>query len=778
MNRRQFIVESGACLLSPVLLQRRELLGAVLADKATGSYAEEMPNMLVCFLDRKLNQLASTWDEKRAQLQTVIDVQKRNETVRENLLTMLGAFPRRSPLNATTVRVAEKDGYRIEKVLFCSRPEFWVTGNLYVPTTGNGPFPAILSPCGHYPLARMLPQYQSAYISLVKSGFVVLAYDPIGQGERRQYWNRATDVTEVGGPVFEHSMAGQELLLLGETLTGYMVWDGIRAIDYLLTRPEVDPARIGCAGHSGGGTMTKFIAVADERIRCAAILEGGTANAWPAQSIGVGDAEQNLFPAALYGVDNVDLHVAIAPRPLLVGIEHETSGFGGAAGAIGMRYRQLGAEEKFSTVASDDPHAWTPKLRLATTDWFCKWFYDRPGPLEEFAYDTSAPSELYCTTDGSLRYSRKGQNIFDVVSKRQSALQPPRSAPESRAQCVVWQRETRERLSSLLRYQSQTHPLGVHHLVTVPREGYQVEKIEFLSEPGIYIPGWVFVPARRKEMLPTVLYFSEDGMQSDGMEFEGAEGSGIQHGVLDELARKGYLVVAADVRGIGETRPSSNSSLSYESFGQLFNFDTAMSYAAWSMNQSLLGMRVLDVVRSVDYVMEREGADANNLHVIGKGTAALWCLYAAAFDERIRSLTCDQCLLSYRSITESDRYLYGADVFIPDVLLHLDLPEIAAAIAPRPLKFLAPQNAMKKTVDSTRAYEVYRSTREAYEACGATINFQIENRATGENEAAQLLGALRDVRPSEGFQHLINVASSKPSPMVPSDEPSSGRESK
>lgn len=259
MNRRQFIVESGACLLSPVLLQRRELLGAVLADKATGSYAEEMPNMLVCFLDRKLNQLASTWDEKRAQLQTVIDVQKRNETVRENLLTMLGAFPRRSPLNATTVRVAEKDGYRIENVLFCSRPEFWVTGNLYVPTTGNGPFPAILSPCGHYPLARMLPQYQSAYISLVKSGFVVLAYDPIGQGERRQYWNPATDVTEVGGPVFEHSMAGQELLLLGETLTGYMVWDGIRATDYLLTRPEVDPARIGCAGHSGGGDRKSVV---------------------------------------------------------------------------------------------------------------------------------------------------------------------------------------------------------------------------------------------------------------------------------------------------------------------------------------------------------------------------------------------------------------------------------------------------------------------------------------------------------------------------------------
>ncbi|HEX3967109.1 MAG TPA: alpha/beta hydrolase family protein, partial [Edaphobacter sp.] len=694
------------------------------------------------------------WDEKRAQLQTALDVQKRNETVRRNLLTMLGAFPPRSPLNARTVRVAEKDGYRLENVLFCSRPEFWVTGNLYVPTTGKGPFPAVVSPCGHYPLARMLPQYQSAYISLVKSGFVVFAYDPIGQGERRQYWNPATDITDVGGPVFEHSMAGQDLFLLGETLTGYMVWDGMRAIDYLLSRPEVDLTKIGCAGHSGGGTITKFLAVADERIQCAAILEGGTENAWPARSIGLGDAEQNLFPAALYGVDNVDLEVAIAPRPLLVAIEHDSPGFQRAVGAIEMRYRQLSAEKKFSTVVSDDPHAWTPKLRLATADWFCKWFYDRPGPSEEFVYQTSAPSELYCTQDGSLRYSHTGKSIFDIIFEKQSHLPPPRPSPKTRTQFIERQRETRERLATLLRYRNQAHPLGVRHIVTVPREDYQIEKIEFLSEPGIYIPAWVFVPARKKEKLPTVLYFSEDGIQNDGMEFEGAEASGLQHGVLDRLVREGYLIVAADVRGIGQTCPPSNSRLSSEPFGQLFNFDTAMTYAAWSMDRSLLGMRVLDVVRTVDYAMQRDGAETNDLHVIGKGMAALWCLYAAVFDERIRHLTCDRGLLSYRSLTEGDRYLYSADVFIPDVLLHLDLPEVAAAMAPRPLKFVAPQDAMKGTVDSTRAYEVYQLTREAYQTCGAATDFRIENRGTGEDEAMQLLNALRDVESNERSQRV------------------------
>src|SRR5205807_7141900 len=106
----------------------------------------------------------------------------------------------------------------------------------------------------------------------------------------------------------------------------YHVWDGMRAIDYLLSRPEVDPARIGCAGHSGGGTLTMFIAAMDERVACAVVNEGGTQNRWPLSyppnsPVGPSDVEQNIFPAAIYDIDHVDLHAAVAPRPLLSTIE-------------------------------------------------------------------------------------------------------------------------------------------------------------------------------------------------------------------------------------------------------------------------------------------------------------------------------------------------------------------------------------------------------------------------------------------------------------------------
>lgn len=733
MNRRRFLVSSSATLFLPAAFPRLALNAGVHSSGSNASYAAEMPDMLEAYLTRKLSRLAEEWDRKRALLRTAGEVEARNTFVREKLLFTLGSFPARNPLRATTIKVEQKNGYKVENVMFCSRPDFWVTGNLYVPTSGNGPFPGIISPCGHYPLARMTPSYQSAYISLVKSGFVVLAYDPIGQGERRQYWNPTTDVTEVGGPVFEHSMPGHELLLLGQTLTQYFVWDGMRAIDYLLSRPEVDSQKIGCAGHSGGGTLTKFISVADPRVRCAAILEGGTAND-STRSIGLGDIEQNLFPKAIFGIDNVDLHVAVAPRPLLACIEHYSEGFDRAADTIRARYKQLGAEEHFATVAADDPHSWSPKLRRATTDWFCRWFYERPGPSAIASYEVSTPEDLYCTPDGSLRYSHKGMSIFSIVAEKGAALPPRENSPQSRAEVAACQSRTRERIRTLLRLENTAETanrsLGVRSVVVTPREGYRIEKIELLSEPGIYVPIWVFVPESSSGVLPTVLYLNDEGMQADGMEFEGPEASGLRHGVLDEMVRRGYLVIAADVRGIGQTRVSGMSSLSCEEFGQLFDRETAMAYAAWWMNESLLGMRVWDVLRCVDYAMQREGVDHRHLHLIGKGRAGLWCLYAAALDSRIKNLICVDSLLSYRSLTQTDRYLYGADVFVPEILQHLDLPQVAAAVSPRPLTLIQPRNAMKERVSALAADREYQWTGDIYKLIGKNDRFQIDCNET------------------------------------------------
>jgi cephalosporin-C deacetylase-like acetyl esterase len=593
--------------------------------------------------------------------------------------------------------------------MFESRPNFWVTGNLYVPS-GKGPFPGVISPCGHYQLGRMDPEYQFAYLNMVKAGFVVLAYDPIGQGERRQYWNPETGKADLTDPTTEHSMPGQVLLMMGQDLTHYRVWDGMRAIDYLLTRPEVDERRIACAGHSGGGTLTLFISAIDERVKCAVVNEGGTAHRWPLEirpetRVGPADVEQNFFPGAVYGIDLCDLHVAIAPRRLLALIEDYSPRFNSAADHIRTRYRQLGVPENFATGDATDPHSWTVKLRLATTDWLSQWAYGRPGPAREPDFEPEKPETLYCTANGSIRYSRRGDTIFSIMQKEQQQLPPARKTAASGSE-----------IRQLIRFRNSETPLAPRHIVTTQRKGYSVEKIEFLSEPGIYIPVWVFLPEGLSGPARATLYVNEAGKQSDGLEF----------GLYERLARKGNLIIAVDVRGIGETKPPhSQPSERRSEFSHLFDVETAMTYYTWYMDQSLFGMRVTDVIRSVDYALSRADVGKDGLHVVGRGAGALWVLYAAALDPRITSVVAEHGLASYKALAQVDRYTHGASILIRDVLKHFDLPHVAAAIAPRPLTLVAPVDAMKRTVDAARASQIYAFTADAYRAAGAAESFRI-----------------------------------------------------
>jgi cephalosporin-C deacetylase-like acetyl esterase len=694
---------------------RREFLkaglGAVACATARGeSYLADSPDMLVSFLNARLTTLAEKWDGVRVGIRTPEQVNRRNQFVREKTREMLGGYPERNPLSAVVVRTHQRKGYRVENVMYQSRPNFWVTGNLYVPD-GPGPFPAVLSPCGHYPLARMYPDYQFVYMDLALNGFVVLAYDPIGQGERRQYWNPETGVTDIDDPVYEHSLPGTVLLLLGENLTGYRVWDGMRGIDYLLTRPEVIPEKIGCAGHSGGGTLTLFISAVDERVQCSVVNEGGTIHRWPMNvplwaHVPSPDIEQNLFPSALHGIDMCDLHQAIAPRPLLALIENYSAGFNKTAGHVKQRYEQLGVSDRFSTVEANDPHAWTVKLRLATIDWMSRWFYSRPGPTVEQALEAEKPETLYCTLHGSLRYAQKGDSIFSIMSRKSAALPP-----------AIRREDVPGAISGLLRVKMSHAPLEVKQVAVTPRKGYRIEKIEFVSEPGVFIPVWVFVPERSVVDRRPLLFISDNGKEADGMEL----------GLYERLALNGRVVASADVRGIGETKPPHTGvTFGTPQYRFLFDAEDAANLMAWYMDEELFGMRVFDVMRCVDYMLSR--GDTKGLRVVGQGTGALWAMFAAALDARIASVVAERGLVSYRSLAQTDRYTHNVGTFIRGVLQHFDLPQVAAAIAPRPVTLLSPVDPMKRVMTAAAAVEAYR------EAAGSSFRVVV----SGSREAVYL----------------------------------------
>ncbi len=697
--------------------------------------------MLLNYLAGKLNALSHQWDQRRERIVRPDQIETRNQFVREKFREMLQGFPPRVPLHSRTVRSFNREGYRVENVIFQSRPDLWVTGNLYIPDKGKGPFPGIISPCGHYALGRMNKELQCAYINLVQSGFVVLAYDPIGQGERRYYWNPETNVAEVSGdPVFEHSMPGQLLLLMGENLTQYRIWDGMRAIDYLLTRSEVDSQRIGCTGHSGGGTLTLFITALDERVKCAVLNEGGSTQRWPlhisaGDRIGPSDVEQNIFPSAIYGIDQEDLRVAIAPRPQLVTIEDYFPEFLRSRERVSARYRQLGVPDKFATTDATDPHAWTMKLRLATADWFCQWFYGRPGPASESEFQVETTQQLYCTSNGSLRYSRQGENIFSLLKNRAAQLPPQRQIPSTAKEWDSSRQEILSQIGKLIRLDEARTALGVRNLVTTERKGYHIEKLQFLSEPGIYIPTWVFIPKMLRPDQTAILYVDESGKEAQGLEF----------GVLEALALNGNLVAAIDVRGIGGTEPPHDPWIhDGGEFSHLFNVETAMSYMAWFMDESLFAMRVRDVIRGVDYMLNRPEVKRQAVRVVGKGMGALWALFAAAHDLRIQNAVCAGGLISYRSLTDHDRYVHGANVFIRDVLLHYDLQHVAACISKRKLSLLSPVDALGIPVDLDKAMETYQWTMEAYAAAKSENNFKIIQRNSAKEVVEEYLELLQD----------------------------------
>lgn len=640
---------------------------------------------LALHLAGQLDTLSAEWDARRAAITTPAAFQNRIRFIQARVREMLGPLGPATSLHAEVTRITQRDGYRIENLLYQSAPNLRVPANLYLPS-GPGPHPAVLSPCGHYEISRHHPDYQRAYILLARAGFVVLAYDPTAQGERRQYWDPVTKTQQDKlRSVDEHSLSGHLLLLLGQSLTGYLVRDGMRGIDYLLTRPEVDPQRIACAGHSGGGTVTMFLALIDQRIRCVVINEGGTFHRWPMHlqpgaKVPIADAEQNLFPAAIHGIDSCDLHSAIAPRPLLALIENYSPAFLETAAHIRQRYELLGAGANFETGEAQAPHAWTQKLRLATADFLSRHLLQKPGPADEQPASPEPPDVLNVTPSGSLKHEQRGLTLFQFIQREVPKPQPVTAAA----------------LRQLLRLPalSKSEPRRTHDETTA---GVRIETYDLPIDSSLALKATVYHPASPSSEPPMVLISDQP------------------HAANAEFARQGRRVLAIDVRGLTGP-PAAN-------FSHLFAPETAHTYLAWYLNQDLCGLRVADTLQAV--ASTRLIFKTTNVVLESRGLAGVWALCAAALDPAISATTCHSPLLAYAALTRMDRYYVPASYLVRGLLTHTDLPEIAALVAPRRLTLTAPVDAMLQPVPMNEAIAEYRPTRDAYRRAGHAGRFTL-----------------------------------------------------
>ncbi len=358
--------------------------------------------------------LEKAWaqDDRRAEriraIKSEQDLVRLQQELRAKLLKNIGGLPEtKTPLNARVLGTLNQPGYRIEKVVFESLPHYYVTALLWIPEGKTGRLPAVLVPCGHSTNGKILYQYICQ--RLAKRGYVAISWDPVGQGERSQFWDAASGKTRYNLVCGEHAVLGNLAYLAGANLARWEIWDGMRALDYLLTRPEVDPERISITGTSGGGFQAAHIAALDDRIKVAApscyisSLPMRMANRIFADPDS--DPEQDISRMVADGIDHSGLLLLIFPRPLILAAAvldfFPIEGTRRTFHEVAEVYRYFGKAEFISIVEGYHRHQYSPE-NLTIAFQFLDHFNQMPRKRELESFEPLEEKLLLCTKSGQV----------------------------------------------------------------------------------------------------------------------------------------------------------------------------------------------------------------------------------------------------------------------------------------------------------------------------------------------------------------------------------------
>jgi cephalosporin-C deacetylase-like acetyl esterase len=394
--------------------------------------------------DHLVRRAQEHFDARRkevASLKTPEEIQKRQQTLKAKFIESIGGFPEKTPLNAKVTGTLQADGFRVEKVIYESRPNHHVTANLYLPDA-KGPVPGVLLPCGHSANGKAADAYQRAAILMAKNGLAVLCYDPIGQGERLQLL-KDDGKPGIAGSTTEHTLIGIGAWLTGQSVAGYRIWDGIRSLDYLASRPEVDAKRLGCTGNSGGGTLTSYLMALDDRIVCAAPSCYITTMEKLLVTLGPQDAEQNIVGQIAFGMEHADYLTMRAPKPTLMCVA--TQDFFNIDGAwtsfreAKLLYGKLGHGERVSLFEFDDKHGFSKPRREAAMRWMRRWLLGIDDAPVEGDFASFKDEQLQCTRSGQVLADLGGVSAFQLSVQ---AAEQGREARDAFVNLAVHKRRT------------------------------------------------------------------------------------------------------------------------------------------------------------------------------------------------------------------------------------------------------------------------------------------------------------------------------------------------
>ncbi|TNJ66266.1 hypothetical protein FE784_11365 [Paenibacillus hemerocallicola] len=608
-------------------------------------------------------------DRARDEIRTIEELRVRQAFMREKLIESFGGLPSSdNPLNPKVTGSVDCAGFRIDNVIIESRPSTYVTCNLYMPDALDRPAPAVIFLCGHADDAKQYNRYQHVCQRLVAEGLIVLAVDPIGQGERLSYYEPSSGELPVQPGTREHDYVGSQCLPLGDGLARYFLHDAMRAVDYLCSLPEVDPERIGVTGNSGGGLQTSMLMLCEPRIAAAApgtfIMNRETyMYAGQAQ-----DAEQIWRGMTKLGFDHEDLVLAMAPRPVLV--LAVTSDFFPIEGtrrtvARTKRFWEMSGIGNMPGLAEDrSVHQYTPRLADAAAAFFAEQLLgtEAKKPIAA-AIIPFEQGELNCTQSGQVRgdyadaRAVHDENIdrFDTIERRLATI--PDELRKERA--LSW---LKERVSG-----SRTAPeLNPRHLTLSVTEGLTVESYIWWSQEGVFNHGFAF----RDPLLADGNFPVAIGLWERGTNKLKEKLSWIR-----ETCAQGNIVLVLDVTADGVCTPHPINPLPmWERYGTIHKLTTDLYW----LDDSLAAVRVYDILRAVDMVKHIPGSIPDRTSLYAKGRFGIYAELAAALDDRIGSVAVEDGIDNVASWVRSRFYepFDTVSTVLPGMLQHFDLPDL------------------------------------------------------------------------------------------------------
>ncbi len=631
------------------------------------------PRMVQEYLVARVREVERAGLKRKAALRTRADALAFVREARTRIRACFGEMPARTPLKARVTGVVERESYRIEKVIFESRPGFLVTWTLYLPREQRGRVPGVVASCGHSSNGKAIDTYQSFVQGLAKLGYAVLIIDPAGQGERLQYPDEAGE-SRIGAGVQEHLHVGNQQLLVGENLPFWRAWDAIRAHDYLLTRAEVDPHRIGVTGNSGGGTITTWVCGLDDRWAMAApgcfvtTARRNLENELPQ------DSEQYPPRMLALGLDHDDFIAAMAPKPVILLAKEkdyfDVRGAEEAYGRLKRLYGLLGAERNIGIFVGPTYHGYTQENREAMYRWFNR--------VTKISTATTEP-EIVLEKEEALRATPEGRvdrlgsrTIFWFTAEKARELARVR---EARGELKI---ETlRREVAAVLRLPVRTGVPDARILRDLgdrgyPRRSFTSYAVE--TEPGIQAIVYRLSDAahysrpssgRKRAVLYVSHLSADDELRNEPLLRE----------VIDGEPAAG--IYACDVRGIGESLPDVAGE---KQFLVPYGSDYLHAGHALMLDYPYVGQKTFDVLRVLDWL---ESYGHEEIHLVAKGRGAIPATFAAVLARGVRAVTLKNGLTSYTDLALAEYYHCPLSCIVPDVLRRLDLPDCYRALGQR-----------------------------------------------------------------------------------------------